>query len=453
MRYPYHPRPRIRLGRTILFGLLVFAIVCLSGCGLVADGVNVARTVQLPAGNLYSKEFYRGATPEEVKKAIGNRSLAEEVYVEKSFSKPKGGFMMPQGLLTTLQVFIPDSSVDEDDIYPLQVAYPNTRYPEVLTILIEAGANPNTVIHMVRQDAWDSRSSHAKVRAVFPYYSEETQKRLLEEVASGGDAELMAYCLDIVNLPPGSEYFTLAMHAALQDMHNGLIALLLERGASLPDDKDAQVSLLRSALMRNNPEGYLAMRRYGADASYDSSQYDLIYAAETGRVKDEAVLRDLIDNAPLTEKTEAILFRLVCRAGNIDMLNRLAGKRKGIPEGSKSQILLHDVMHAKRPDMFWRLVELGAKCSYSPNDLMCTAKWNAPEKKIIQHLAEHVPVEGSDGHYALVYAIRSGYAEPVRTLMERGCAPVHGESIPHNAPEPDALREVMWEYGLLPEDR
>ena len=119
----------------ILFSLLIFSMLCCSSCGTVSDGLKEIEVgMQQDPGILFSDQFYKQASPEEVRKAINGQSLATAVaevkYTTRTYS--------PQGI--NLYPLTSGSILLSDKITPLSVALKHTPHPEVIRLLLDAGS-------------------------------------------------------------------------------------------------------------------------------------------------------------------------------------------------------------------------------------------------------------------------------------------------------------------------
>ena len=126
-----------RLAAITLFCLPTF-LAC--GCGAIHDAALGLATIQLPPGKLYSDEFYRTATPDDVRKVIGGDSLAGESHTDRSMGE-HSSFPFSQGFTRTIGVFVPNTYLAETRMTPLGVALWNTKNPEVVKVLLDAGAS------------------------------------------------------------------------------------------------------------------------------------------------------------------------------------------------------------------------------------------------------------------------------------------------------------------------
>jgi hypothetical protein len=132
----------------------------------------------LPPGKLFSEEFYRTATPAEVKAEIGGRSLAGEYFIEKKVSERRG-------IYRELYPFLSDADVERSRIYPLAVAARTTPYPEVLVLLVEAGAaQGNLWASQEELSVWLGRHPDARaLRMLLPYLPQDPCEVLVDILA------------------------------------------------------------------------------------------------------------------------------------------------------------------------------------------------------------------------------------------------------------------------------
>ena len=452
---------RRNVSHTIFLAVLFFYISLLTGCGLVADGVNLARTIQLPAGDLYSPEFYQTATPEEVKRAIGSRSLENESFTERYYSsntQGRGFLADLDGKVKTVQsVFIPMSSVDRNaPMYPLQVAVAHTPYPEVITILIDAGADPNK-LHVAQYVSlpW---SNPEISRILLARSSREARCESLIWLAERGkDMVMMDFCLGLEGaFASCSVRNGYPLKGALQYGQAAVADYLLERGAALPADPDGRLELLGLALRSEKAEAFWLLIEKGLLCSQVRSdgKNTLLTVAADAKSTDETVLLHLAKTIPLDAANAGEVWESACRTGNMRVLETLLKRNGGLPKDRTTTMeMLKTALEKKNGELFWKLVALGADCSQedssSGNNSMAVAFRNMRhETKIVEYLARHVAVKGEGGSAALRYAVRIGYAAPVRILLERGAVPDRQISIPEDAPEQEAVQAVLEEKGI-----
>lgn len=455
---------RSRAIRIVIWAVFFVLVTAMSGCGLVADGVNHIRAIQLPPGDMYSPEFYRTATVEEVKKAIGSRSLADESYSERSYSantEGRGFLAALDGKIKSVQsVFIPMSSVDENaPTYPLQIAVGNTPYPEVVTALIDAGADPDK-LH-VAQYVCLSRANPEISRILLARCSPAVRCEALIALAGAGNRAMVDYCLGLEGVTAacfaGTEY---PLKSALRGKKTSMAAHLLERGAVLPDNADGRLELLAITLRMRNSEAFWLLTGLGLDCSQvgKDGKNGLLPVAVDVAVNDESVLLHLARTVPLGSAGAADAgktWAAACEAENPKVLDTLLRRNNGLPKDVQIVMaMLKAALKKKNGELFWKLVAKGADCSVedSPHDynIMYVASWSMRhDTKIIQYLAEHVSVMGESGSEALRRAVQIGYAGPVRTLLERGAVPADRELfIPGDAPEREAIQAVLEGKGI-----
>ncbi|SBW10079.1 exported hypothetical protein [uncultured delta proteobacterium] len=448
--------------RIVLWAILFVLVTAMSGCGLVADGVNHVRAIQLPPGDLYSPEFYQTATVEEVKKAIGSRSLADEYYTERYYAaNTEGtGFLAAlDGKVKSVQsVFIPMSSVDDHaPMYPLQVAVRNTPYPAVVTALIDAGADPDTV--NVAQYVCSPGSDPEISRILLARCSSKARcESMIWLARMMKDTSMLEYCLGLPGTSAacavGKEY---PLKSAVQGGKASAAAFLLERGAVLPADADGRLELLAAALRARSPETFWLLTGKGLENSLvdGDGNNTLMAVAADAPVDDAAVLLHLAKTVPLNGKNAGKALVAACGTGNMTVLETLLRRTNGLPkDGTTGMEMLKAALKKADADLFWALVAKGADCSRedsrASNNIMSVASWKmGHDAKIIQYLADHVYVGGESGSAALRYAVTMGYAAPVRTLLERGA--LSGDrtlSVAADGPEPEALQAVLEEKGV-----
>lgn len=179
--------------------MAVLALLYCAGCGLVGDAATHVQAVQLPPGKLLSSEFYQTATPAAVEKKIGGKSLADEIYVYKSVDRARPvtfvgglveGFTFP---------FVSYNYVKRSAVDPLMVASFSTPYPEVMLLLLEAGAGQ----HMERENPghiqnWlkvflRRHSDEKSFSLLLPYLSEDSCERFIHFFGEIGGTKLSAF--------------------------------------------------------------------------------------------------------------------------------------------------------------------------------------------------------------------------------------------------------------------
>ena len=187
--------------RLLCTSIALTLTVFIAGCGVVGDGVNMARSINFSPGDLYQPEFYMTATPEEVKAAIGWGSLKNESHTERSYSKPSGGFMSE--LATVWGIFLPISDVHSKEIFPLPVAAQYTPYPEVITLMLEAGAEDpmwealrNAVKYQMNNDVTKILLAHAFAK--FGGVGWSPLEWALRQYVERGDREMEDFCRNLL---------------------------------------------------------------------------------------------------------------------------------------------------------------------------------------------------------------------------------------------------------------
>ena len=410
-----------------------------AGCGVAVEGGHRIYASQPDPGILYQPEFYETATPEEVKKAIGWRSLKNQSYTERKMYKSVGGggggvLAFPEWFKAAdavASIFIPYTGVNEGlPVYPLQVAAMYTPYPEVITVMLDAGAEPlPAVLYVVPQ----KNNEVGKVllrRAVAANVPEKALLDVLVGALSGfaarGNREMVEFCLGLpgVDVNHRVAFRDSPLVAALTNDHHALATYLMERGAKLPEDSDAQNKLLRQALLSNNSEKFWWLVNSGLDCSQEvrSYGYGLMIAAYTGKVADEAVIRHLADTVPVDGLDGAMAVKAAYDIGNIDAVRRLLAR--GADGGHHE--LLHRALVAKNTEEFWKLVNLGldpARGDYQGLNSLLRNAGRTKDEAIIRYLADRVPVDGRHGARALEAACKMKNADAVKRLLARGAMP------------------------------
>lgn len=219
------------------FGTILIAVVFfVTGCGMIGDSVNHVRTWQPEPGVLYQPQFYARATPDEVRAAIAGHSLANERYVKKSVSMPDASIM--GGFVKPLRVFWPDSEVVEHTaLFPLQVAAQNTPYPEVITIMLDAGASPDQIYLPLYIE--NNLLKDEIVNILLERSSATARCRALRTYIRTGNVSRVDYCLDL----PGSSSVPACsadnlLRLALTVKQHAIVERLKERGFVLSKEMD-----------------------------------------------------------------------------------------------------------------------------------------------------------------------------------------------------------------------
>ncbi|MCC8194384.1 MAG: ankyrin repeat domain-containing protein [Deltaproteobacteria bacterium] len=390
------------------------------------------------------------------------RALAGEFFTKRYYaSNTEGtGFLadLDGKIKSAGSVFIPMSSVDsEAPLFPLEVAVRNTPHPEVVTILLDAGA-PAVTARVA--DYLGSRDADPEIGKILLSRSAAGERcESLLALARNGDMAMADYCLELEGMSVNyrSESGAYPLLRAIEGGQTAMAAYLLERGAAIPQDADGRLELLGASLNTNNPDGFRLLLDKGLDCSEVdwNGKNTLMWQAYRGSVKDASVLAHLAGTVPLDEKNAARALDSTMQTGDAGALAILMGRiGKGPAKGGAGVDLLDAALRGRNRDVFWKLVAAGADCSRTGtdgrNELMLRAAWFLKDKDVAEHLARHVPVEGEAGSSALAYAVKMGWAESVRILLERGAVGRYRRlSVPEDAPERDAVRELLAAQGML----
>ncbi|MEN0616854.1 hypothetical protein ABK730_17040 [Klebsiella indica] len=222
----------------VIFGAIAIAIVFfVTGCGIIGDSVNHLRAVQSEPGVLYQPQFYARATPDEVRAAIAGLALENERYKKKFVSTPDASVM--GGIVKPLRIFWPESEVVESQaLFPLQVAAKNTPYPEVITIMLDAGASPDQIYLPVYIS--NNILKDEIVNVLLQRTTAAARCEALRTYIRAGNVTRMDYCLDL----PESTSVPLCsadnlLRLALAVKQPAIAARLMERGFVLPRESDS----------------------------------------------------------------------------------------------------------------------------------------------------------------------------------------------------------------------
>ncbi|MDL2286575.1 ankyrin repeat domain-containing protein, partial [Desulfococcaceae bacterium OttesenSCG-928-F15] len=440
--------------------LLLLWAVALTGCGLVADGVNHARAFQLDPGKLYSSEFYRTATPEEVKEVIGCRSLAGKSYTVKEYYKDTGGFL--GDLKKALSVVLPASEVHKQTIYPLEIALRSTPYPEVIEILLEAGAELDEEDRSRYFSYGNHRPKNDKV-LLLHYREQSFARNGLILYVRHNNREMVDFCLSLAETTSETPQKIIwtekellpALEAALGLKNVEMASYLLEQGATVPQNPKDQNALLSTALKNGNVDGFRLLLKHGADCSAEGRN-NLLVNAITAGIKDESMLKLLANSVPMEGENASKALRALCSTGNTRLFDIALKRSGGMPTDPEQQLeLLEAALKTKDLVFFKHLVSKGADCGAvdksGDNDLMYTAYFRADKNaELMEFLAARVPVEGDNGRDALRYACKAGNLKAVRILLDRGIEPKEKYKIHMDEDVADAaaISELLLKHGF-----
>jgi hypothetical protein len=337
------------LARILILSLLVLCCSFSAGCGIVVDIVNHARALQFAPGALYDPAFYRTATPEKVKKEIDGCSLADASFVERRYVKKSPNWpIFPRALVVFIDFFWPASYVREDPpVYPLQTAAKHTPYPEVITVLLDAGARPETVDLPV---GGRTPEVGREINKILLSRSQATvRNQVLAAFVRRGDREMVDYCLSLpdvdVNFDASGHYSPLRTALSVYGgEQNAMAVYLMERGAIIPKDADGELKLFSTTLLANNIKGFWMLVKLGADCSRPLSNGDSLmeYAH---RVTDEAVLLHLAERIPVDGKQGANAVYSASERKSVPAVRRLLD-RGALPVKNTNTIYLKDEPYA-----------------------------------------------------------------------------------------------------------
>lgn len=192
----YQPHKTLKLLPAL--AALLFLLTA-AGCGVLGDGINKARAIQLSEPDeLCTGAFYKTATPEKVKQAVGGRSLARLSCSGKRYDKAE-----PMGMFSDVQkamnVFLPASSVKTWTAYPLELALQYSPHSEVIPILLEAGAKVRP--YNVPRYAKGKNARPETVKLLLDYGDREIQLEALEFFTKRNEREYVLHCLAWTGAP------------------------------------------------------------------------------------------------------------------------------------------------------------------------------------------------------------------------------------------------------------
>ncbi|MDL2322146.1 ankyrin repeat domain-containing protein [Desulfosarcina sp. OttesenSCG-928-B08] len=442
--------------------LLVLLALFLAGCGVVVDGVNRVRAFQFDPGKLYSSEFYRTATPEEVKAAIGGRSLAGKSFTVKEYRRDTGGFL--GDLKKVLGVVLPLSEIREYTLYPLTIAVQISPYPEVIALLLEAGAELGP--HGQRAYFSYNRPSQEIDKVMLRSGDHAFVQRGLVAYARQNNREMVDFCLALPETTSDASHAAAwteadllpALKVGLTLKHAEMAAYLLERGAAIPKNPADQNALFSAALRSGNTDGFRLLLEQGADCSAQG-RTNLLADANAGNIRDESILKQLAGSVSLEGQDGYEALRALCSIGNAEALDIALRRTGGLQADAGQQLkLLETALYTQDLAFFRHLVEQGADCGAvdkrGENELMQTAWYRAGENaELMEYLSARVPVDGDNGREALRYACRAGNLKAVRKLLDRGVTPKAGYrfKVGGGAAEAAVISALLRERGYLPE--
>ena len=308
-----------------LAALLTLCVWATTGCGLVHDSALSLSTIQLPPGKLYSSEFYATATPEDVRKAIGDRSLAGESYTERSMREHSSGFL-GTGFTRTLGIFIPNTYLNETTITPLDVALDSTNNLEIIEILLKAGATRG-------EYALYSYGASRELTALLLRYASPLQLcESMHDFAFNYQKDWLDYCF--ANIPAASPNCITAyngmtpfMYASMQEKPE-MVTYFLEKGADIEKASQQGNRPLYLALYHGRVATANILLDRGADCtrSGDGGKNLLHLAVMQGKIRDEALLKRLAANVPLSSIMEEQAVQAACYSGKVSVLSTLLAR-------------------------------------------------------------------------------------------------------------------------------
>ena len=263
--------------RYVMAGLAIFALFYCAGCGLIGDAATHVQALQLPPGELCSPNFYQTATPEEVKKKIGGRSLADAHYTYKEVDRERpisfvGG--IAEGLTFP---FVSYNYVRRSTVTPLMVAAFSTPHPEVMMLLLDAGAGqyverdePGYIRAAVR--IFLRRHSDKKsFSLLLPFWEQDPCKRFISFFGGVGGTTIAAFD-DYLAFFPNTDLNCRSygektpLEAAMSTYEKEQVRWLLSKGAAPGYTfSTGKTALARAASRQENMVGCLL--EYGAQVA------------------------------------------------------------------------------------------------------------------------------------------------------------------------------------------
>ena len=300
--------------------ILTFAS-CLGGMPITLVGGALAASDTV-LSELYSPAFYKTASPEAVREKLKGKNLAGE--------------SVPRNRLAGREIFEPlpepvSNLTDEAPVYPLNVALNNSPYPEVISALLDAGAE----LEKWSDSEYLSReNANPEIARELFGRAEGGEKRchLFAAAAAGGHKDLVAHILSQpgmdVNCQVDDWINPPALFRVMKAGKNGMAEYLLERGADPDLDVGLTGSPLSYALIGNNVEGAKLLLRHGADPSNPQASGSYLEAAAmyTSRVSDPELLAIFADAAPLEGERGYWNIRAACILDSPSTVERLIAR-------------------------------------------------------------------------------------------------------------------------------
>ena len=347
-------------GHFILCRMAMSLIVACCLCVMSVTLTGAAQAANEPVDpDLYSPAYYKTASPEAVRDKVKGKKLAGEFVPRNRLAGKEPFEPLPEPV---------NNFTDEAPVYPLNVALNNSPYPEVITVLLDAGAE---------MEKWSDSEylsrENADMRIAGELFgrAEDPEKRclLFAAAASGGHKDLVTHILgqpgmdvncqvdDWINPP--------ALSRVMKAGKNDMAEFLLERGADPNLDVGLTSSALSYALIGNNVEGAKLLLRHGADPSNAGATGSYLEAAAmySSRVSDPELLAVFADAASIEDERGYRNIRAACILDSPSTVERLiargvrplAGKPQDCPkEGPNHKAIVdilekHDFSHSSAP--------------------------------------------------------------------------------------------------------
>lgn len=342
----------IKMQRMALSLLILLCSIWLGGCGVIWDaGVKVASYSPSPEP-LYTAEFYKTATPAEVKQAMGNTSLKGKFYQEKAYDKSKSSFLFDETETSIITVFIPGSRVwQAEPEYPLKLALYHSPYPEVITLLLDAGAElPPSFAEPI---CWRCMQP-AAVKEVLV---RQNNRPYLHCMALQGYSKLAN--LEMVQYIVGLDASLITCHVvnassvlteAVKEGHIAIVNYFLNQGADIEHRDLFNETPLSYALLNNHVDiAYLLIKRGASLTTVHQDAFDdkvppdtLLTFAQRGNVQDNNLLMQLAAHVPTNGGTGRSALIAACLLDNPPLVNRLQARGAKFATGENCQsIKLH----------------------------------------------------------------------------------------------------------------
>jgi len=344
------------------------------------------------------------------------------------------------------------------DITPLMAASAKTGNPEVIALLLEAGADTQATSRNGRTAAdFAERNPKLKDSAVFEQLREVPDPLLSPKIAMA--AEDVYFFVDFCREATPSEieaaigagadanapgdYEVTPLAAAASNPHPGAVVVLLKAGADVNERSEAgETALIHAAQSNANPEVVEALLKAGADPNATDISGGTALSRAFSR-RDTAVMLALLKGGAKTgAENESAMASLVLAALASDMsaLDSLLKNKSNVNlrdrdlrDRDGKSVLMYG---ARNPDTqaVERLLKAGADVDATDKErrtvLMVAAEFN-PEPEIfgiLVHAGADVKKRDSEGRTALMLAAENASSPETLSMLIEAGADVHEKS-------------------------